>query len=297
MRRRGRALDAFVTRVMDLAPSSVRVFAVAEEMVEVTSSDSREVVSGLLSGAAGFSTGWSDLHDAAERIGCTSSGLRCIAITDPQVVGLPEDRSLEVLFLSDADELAHFESVLGRAALVHQPDIEPVGRLFALADELVLPVLEVQSISQHSAVLRPAGGPRLRTAQGSLLRLYLESESLRDLEVELTIDGKAVSRKVDIERIDPATRLGRSLRRGYYRSLLNDWTADYRRSRDPELKRQIVQVSLREEIPSDLTALHVAAPSSVLARTATPAPLLRLLGLLLTLAGALMLFTIGRWRP
>jgi hypothetical protein len=71
--------------------------------------------------------------------------------------------------------------------------------------------------------------------------------------------------------------------------------ADYRLHRDPELRQQIVDVSLREEIPTQLTALHVASPDRVMARSATPAPLLRTVGLLLLVLGGSLL-ALGRWR-
>ncbi len=84
------------------------------------------------------------------------------------------------------------------------------------------------------------------------------------------------------------------MRLGYFQGRLADWTADYRRSRDPELRRQIVEISLRERIPTDLTALQVASPDRVLARTATPAPLLRRVGGVLLVLGLVALVAIRR---
>ncbi len=130
-----------------------------------------------------------------------------------------------------------------------------------------------------------------------MMRLFLASRSTRDLEVGLTIDGEAFERRVEIEVLDADGRLAHALRRGFFRGRLDDWAADYRRSRDPELKRQIIEVSLREGIPTDLTALQVAAPEPVMPPTATPAPLLRIAGLLLLLLGTAIRATAARWGP
>jgi hypothetical protein len=100
---------------------------------------------------------------------------------------------------------------------------------------------------------------------------------------------------VAVERLDPEDRLGRSLRRSYYRARIDEWTAEYRRGRDPELRQQIIDVSIREGLPSDLTALHVAAPDRVLARTATAGPLLRPIGMLLLAIGAVVLILSRRF--
>ena len=297
MRRRGRAVRALIERVASQSPAPVKVHAVAESVVEVWEGDATETVHRLFSGEAGFATSWDDLVRAAAAIGCERPAVRCIAVTDPQVTRLPLDRELEAIFLADADELAHFDAVLGDDALIHQPGVDPRAALDALADELVLPVLEVRSIRQDGEVLEPVGGPRLRAAEGGMMRLFLASRSTRDLELRLTIDGEAFERRVEIEVLDADGRLAHALRRGFFRGRLDDWAADYRRSRDPELKRQIIEVSLREGIPTDLTALQVAAPQRVMPPTATPAPLLRIAGLLLLLFGTAILAATARWGP
>ncbi len=110
------------------------------------------------------------------------------------------------------------------------------------------------------------------------------------------IDGRPISRHVEVEPLDGSSRAGYAVRRGFYRGRLDDWIADYRRSRDPELRRQIIEVSLRETIPTSLTALHVASPGTVLARAATPARLLRKAGLLLIVIGAAVLTLKERWQ-
>jgi hypothetical protein len=288
MRRRSRALEALLQRIVEQSPATLRVLAVSERLLEVTADTPRSMVERALSGEAGFAASWDDLANAAETVGCAASATRCIAITDPQVLSLDASRDLETLFLADADELAYFATELGRTPRAYQPGVEPRAALHALADELVLPVLAVTGIEQDGGELEPVGAPRQQVALGGLLRLHVASRSSAPLELNMTVDGRELHRTVDIEPLDPLSRVGRSVRRGFYRGQLEDWMAEYRRLRDPELKRQIVEVSVREEIPTPLTALHVAAPDRVLPRTATGAPLSRWLGLgLLVLACAI----------
>jgi len=289
MRRRGRALEQLVDRVLDQATTPVRIVAVAETSRQVGGSEPRSIVRGLLSVDVGFCTRWSDLETAAADLGCASPATRCVVVTDPQIPGLPAERELETLFIADADELVHFVDRVGPAASVYQPDVDPAAALHALADELVLPVLELVSVRQGRDELVAVGAPRTRVAAGGLMRTFYSSRSSQALTIELGVDGRTVEREVPVDALDPEARLGRSLRRGFYRGRLDDWMADYRRSRDPELKRQIVEVSLREEIPTSLTALHVASPDRVLSRTATPAPLLRRVGLALLFLGVAFL--------
>ena len=295
MRRRATALAHLLGRVLDQSTVPVRVVAVADNVREVSNADPSDMVRQLLDGEAGFTTSWSGLERVANAVGCGAPETRCVVVTDPQVDGLVADRGIDTLFLADADELAHFSELVGREAPVFQPGVEPVAELSAFADELVLPVLELRAILQGRDELVPVGSPRRTVAAGGLLRLFVATRSSEPLRLELAIDGRPLVREVTPEALDPSSRLGRAVRRGWYRGQLEDWTADYRRSRDPELRRQIVAVSLRERIPTDLTALQVASPDRVLARTATPAPLLRRVGGLLLALGLMGLFAIRRW--
>lgn len=294
MRRRSRALAQLIDRVLDQATVPVRVLAVTDTIREITAEDGQQLVRGLLSNDAAFGTLWPTVEAAAVRAGCASPDRRCVVVTDPQLPGLPAEPALETLFLADADELAHFAARIGPSARVYQPEVEPVAALFALADELVLPVLELRRIGQGGDDLVPVGAPRLQVAAGGLMRVFVDSRSTEALSLELAIDGRSFQREVAIEPLDPDTRAGRAVRRAFFSGRLDDWMAGYRRTRDPELRRQIVDVSLREGIPTTLTALHVASPESVMARTATPAPLLRRVGLVLVLIGAAAL-TVNRW--
>ncbi len=304
MRRRARALIDLVERILDQAPVPVRIRSVAGTDVDLETDDRRELLTDLLSGGAGFRTEWDDLVAAAAVARCSDPTVRCVTITDPQVDGLTAERSaeLETLFLADADELSYFGSALGADARVYQGDIEPRARLYALADELVLPVLEVVDAEQRGVTFELHGAAHPRGAEGGLLRLFATSRSTEPVELRLAIAGREIERVVEIEHLEPESRQGRAVRRGLYSRLLAAWVGDYRRSRDPDLRQQVIDVSLREGIPTELTALHVAEPAlaapaagGALPRTATPAALARILGWLLTLLGAAALWLSRRW--
>lgn len=296
MRRRGRTLARFVGRVLDQAPAPVRVVAVADTAVDVTGSDRHEILRRLLGGEAGYTTTWEGITAAAASSGCGDPAVRCVAVTDPQVLDLPAERRLDAVFLADADELAYFGNTLGPSAPVYEPDVDAVAEVDALADQLVLPVLELRSIRQGGEELLSTDAGR-RVAQGGMLRVLAASHSAGPLRLSLAVAGHELEREVEVQLLDAAGRLGHAVRRAFYRQQLESWTAEYRRLRDPELKRQIVEVSLREGIPTDLTALQVAAPETVLPRTGTPAPVLRAAGLVLLVLGLLPFLLARREQP
>jgi hypothetical protein len=298
MRRRAAAVRTLVDRVLARARDPVRIIAFGDTALEADITGSPAIGEILAQGNAGHGSSWAVVEAAAEGVGCGGSGLRCVVVTDPQIPGLPAERRLETLFLADADELDHFNDVIGHEAAIHQPGIDPVAGIFGFADELVLPVLELAAVRQGRDELRPAGSRRRRSPLGGLMRLYFHTRTTDPLSLQLRVEGRAVNRRLRLEHIDPAEAEGQSIRRAYFRSHLDDLMADYRRTRDAELRREIVAISLREGIPTDLTSLHVASPTRVLSRTATPAPLLRRLGLMLLLIGtgtAMLIRRVPTW--
>ena len=296
MRRRARALADLVARATaDLArrrpgsPSSLRVVSVGGVAVELDEREPKAILGRLLSGDAGFHSSWQALEAAATDAGC-DRGTRCVVVTDPQVDGLPTPDlrrpDLAVLFLADADELVHFAPVLGEAALTYQPDVEPRARLQAAVDLLLLPVLEVLAVSQPAGDLELDMPLPQRVAEGGALRVFAHGHSTAPITLELAIGDRHFTRDVTIEELASDSRQGKALRRGTYAHQLAAWSADYAKSRDAALRQRIVELSLREGIPTDFTALQVSDPAGELPRTATPAPLLRCLGALLLLVGA-----------
>lgn len=62
-------------------------------------------------------------------------------------------------------------------ALAYQVDAEPTARLLALADELVLPVVEVLGVKHPSGSLEIPGTPSLRVAEGGPAGLFASTRS------------------------------------------------------------------------------------------------------------------------
>jgi hypothetical protein len=299
MRRRAPALDALLRRVEERARVPVRVYLVGEQTVEVTAGDPGELARALRGGYAGFVTGWDDLLAAAAAQGCGRPETRCVAVTDPQVDGLPE-RSADpaaappfaTLFLADAEELAYFGDRLPAEGAVYQPDVEPRAKLRSIADGWTLPALELVAVEQAGGTFELEGMRGLRAAQGALLRLPAVTRSTAPLMVRLRVDGREVRREVELVVHEPEASAGRAVRRALFAARLADWEREHRLSRDPELRARIVALSLREGIPTSLTSLQVA--DGELPSTATPAALLRRIGALLLAAGLLM-WARGRW--
>jgi hypothetical protein len=270
LRRRAAAVGAAVERILTRATIPIRVIEV---------------------GTDAFSVSWDDLVAAAAVEGCESPARRCIALTDPQVQELPtrRDESFEPLFLADSDELVQFSVQLGPKALTWDTGAEARGKLRALVDELVRPVLVVEELEQHGGTAEVLGGQRLRVAAGGYLRVFGFTHSEEPLNLTLNVAGAPRRVTVELAPLVPDDPRAVALRREVFRLRLAEWLADFRRNRDPELRQQIIDLSLREGIPTPVTAFQVSGPD-VLPRGGTAGPVLRLLGLLLLVAAFILGF-------
>jgi len=307
MRRRRAALVELVRRLGEVAPGRLRLVQVGERTAEVTPGDPAALARGLLAADVGLHATWDDLVRAALAAGCAErdgtalrgapeAGPRCLVVTDPQVEGLPPaaERRVETLFLADADELAYFGGQLGQGIASYQPGVEPRAKLFAFADALALPVLELTSLEQPGGTLEPVGARLGAVAEGGMERLFARTRSTAPLAVALAVDGHPLSRELPVEVLDVEGEAGRALRRAFHVTLLADWMAEFRRGADPELRKKIVDTSLREGIPTELTGLQVDDATGALAGTATPGPLLRLLGSTLLGLGLALAWLVRR---
>jgi hypothetical protein len=225
-----------------------------------------------------------------------------VAIADPQLPGLPAEldpaAGIELLLLAEAEELAHFGAALPPAAGVFQPGVEPQAKLHGLADGWVLPVLELRGVEQRGGTLALEGTLPRRVAEGGMLRLFAASHADGPVALELAVDGRPLRRAVELLPLVADGAGGRAVRRGLFAARLDGWVREYRLSRDPELRARIVETSLREEIPTELTSLQVAdaegAWAGRLPATATSGPLLRRAGLALVAAALLLWLAAGR---
>ncbi|MFZ5472060.1 MAG: VIT domain-containing protein [Myxococcota bacterium] len=279
MRKRAGALADLFARVQAQSPVPVRVHAVAERTVSLAQNgNSAQLAHEVLSGAAGHVARWGQLAELVGRLECRSKGVRCIVVTDPLLAGLDQaplvELGLPVVFLADAPEVAWAQERLPAGALIYQPESEPLAKLHAIVDQVVLPVLDVRLASQASGPI-DLGQQRLRVAEGGMLRLFAEAPSLAPVEVDAIVGDRPLRQRLDVRALEPASEEGKALRRGYYAKVLADWMAKWKEANDEKLKREIIELSLREKIPTAFTALQVDAPELSLADIKPGDPLLR----------------------
>lgn len=262
MRRRAGALRDLIERVRDQAAAPVQVHSIGSD-------GSHRLPSDLDPGAmvqqlvgAGFSATADSFARAAERLGCGVAGVRCAAVTDPQLdrLGQLDELGMPIVLLSDPHERAYFMDAVPKEASLFQLDADSAGRLAAIGDELVLPVLGVGALVQDDRRIDIVGDPVMRVAEGGMLRLFALTDTLAPITLTGEVAGEALERRIVPELVDSTTRSGIAVRRGIYRELLASWMSDYRRDPNPALEDQIVTVSLREDIPTALTALQVDDP-------------------------------------
>ncbi len=286
LRRRGAVVGAVVERILSRSTSPVRVIEVGDRIRELEG-DSAEIVAELTRSVGAFGVSWEDLMAAAADQGCELGGRRrCVAVTDPQVMGdsTTRDAPFVPLFLADSDELAHFAAQLGPDALSWNISAEARGKLWALVDEWVRPILVVNGLNQRGGTLELLPGQRSQVASGGYLRLSGFTYSLDPFDLELSVAGVARNVRVEPALLPPDDPRAAAVRRQAYSLRLDEWMATYHRHRDPELKQRIVDLSVREGIPTPVTAFQVSAPD-VLPRTGTAGRLLRVVGLLFLAAG------------
>jgi hypothetical protein len=262
MRRRGEALGALLRRLAGQSPVDVGFTVVAGR----TRSFARGEVEGALGAVAHAdareSVTWGDLAAAARRAGCGQPEVLCVAVTDPQLPGLPDGdvRALPALVLADAHERSYFDRVLPADARVFQLDADPPAKLDQLADELVLPVFELARVRQGGRDVALVGHQATRVPEGSVLRLAFSTPSLDALEIEGTLAGRPFRDKVVPRALAADDAQGPAVRLGFYRQTLATWMEAYDRAPDRTLRERIVAVSVREGIPTALTALQVDDP-------------------------------------
>ena len=291
MRRRGAALREFLDRVSRGATMDIRYHTVAEETAEWTSVE--EAVAAVLAGEVGHRLQGDRLLGEIDRLGC-SAAVRCSVVGDPQMEGVAElhETGVRIVLLSDVHERAYFAGRLPADASLCLPGVDPDARLLALADELVRPVLEIDALVQDGKEIALPGRQPRRVAEGGVVRLYGRVSARSDVEVRGTIDGEPFIKVLPVELLDESAPGASVLRRGVFREVLAGWMDRYRREPDAELKRQIVETSVREGIPTAFTALQVNDPrlaGADLPRTATPSGALLLLGFAALIAAGLLL--------
>jgi len=275
MRRKAGALHTLLGRIVDQSPAPTRIHAITEEAVVLGDLPLDQVVQTLLSGELGHSASWSGFSAVLSRLGC-SAAHRCVVITDPQLQEVSETiDDVAVVYLGDAHELAHFATELDSASMIYRLDGDSNARLASLADEVVLPVMEVHSLEQDGSPIDLLGRGTARVAEGGMLRLFAALDRTSPVTLRGRIGERAFERTVAVAPIDPATNHGHAVRRGVFRELLAGWMRAYRNAPDDALKRRIVDVSVREGVPTAFTALQVDDPKLSLYAIKPGDPVLR----------------------
>jgi NAD(P)-dependent dehydrogenase (short-subunit alcohol dehydrogenase family) len=259
MRRRAEAVQQLLARIKSRAKMPVRVIAVNERGEHYDNVG--RFISDLRSGALAHFVTWKHFEAAIKKLSC-SGRARCIAVTDPQLPGLKNSKSSEIplVLLADAHELAHFESDLPNSALNFQPGVDAKSKLNAIADELVLPVLNIVSITQEGEPLSIVGHQKRRVAEGGMLRIFARASSSTPLEITAAIGDKEIVRVVQPSKVAPSSERGKAIRRGVYVNVLAKMLTNYKELPSDELKKSIIDLGIAEEIPTPFTALQVDDP-------------------------------------
>jgi hypothetical protein len=268
MRRRAASVRTLLERVRRGAKAPVDVHLVGQTEVHFGPEATADaIVEALQGGAAGHTSAWPTFAAAVDRLGCRTSGVRCAVVSDPQLHGLDAagDPPVPILLVADVHEMAHLGEHAPPSAGAYLPGVDAEARLLQLSDELVLPVFTVREVAQDGQPLAFPGRPSLRVAEGGILRLFTRTPSRSPVTLAAEIDGQPRRYEMMPLPLAAEDEQGRAARRGVYRELLAAWLESYRKEADADLKQRIVDVSLREGIPTAFTALQVDDPRLSLA--------------------------------
>ena len=225
--------------------------------------------------AAGHHTTWSEIQAAVEAQHCGPT-VRCLVLTDAQLPGLAqaEGSPAEVVVLADPHEATFFAGTIPPRAAVYQPGVEPLARLRSQVDQAVLPVLQLDQLRVGDVTVQPLGRGPWRVAEGGLLRLHAFAAIHPGdaLQLDGTTNGVPLHRTLTVT---DAGEAGPRLRRASYRDLLAELIRGWKDQPDGDARTRIVDLSLREGIPTAFTSLQVDDPELSLVAIKPGDPILR----------------------
>lgn len=265
-----------------------------------------DIVRALFARKGRHSTSWRDMQRALSDVGCgrvpRARRPRCVVITDAQLPGIEEvdAASAELLVLADTYEREYAADRLPATAAVYIEGADSSARLLALADELVLPVLEVTRIRLGGRTVEALNPRRLRVAEGGVLRLNTRIAGAvpkrgAQLRADGNIDGRAVELLGKVEHAASDGAGGRQIRRAVYLEQLKKSLLEHGKTGDGALKDRIIALSIRENIPTPFTARHVSDPRLSLYALKPGDPLLTV-GEEAGLVGAVAFYPFGEVR-
>ena len=227
---------------------------------------------------AGHRTTWTELKAAVAAEGCGPT-VRCVVLTDAQLPDLAqaEGSPAELLVLADPQEATFFASNLPPRAAVYQPGVEALARLRSQVDEAVLPVLDITELRLNRTSVLPLGHGPWRVAEGGLLRLhaFVDAKPGDTLELYGSLGGQPITRSLVLGEAGEGGEGGLRLRRAAYRDLLAELLRGWKDQPDETAQQRIVELSLREGIPTAFTSLQVDDPELSLASIKPGDPVLR----------------------
>lgn len=262
MRRKADAAAELVRRMG--VHTKVDAYLFAEQ---VRTADARGLKALIQSGAVGHVASWSALETKRETI-CRKR--ECILVSDPSFEGLKTAAQAEmsVVLLADAHEMSFFEEQIPNGAHDYRIDVPSPAALRAVADSLVLPALSIVELTKETPLLVLTTAKR-QVVEGSVLRLLASTQQLGPVVMKGQIKDVSVEKTFSIEQLAVKSKTGRRIRRAYFQNYLAKEMEKYRASPTAERRAAIIALSVREDVPTDLTALQVSAPRPAGARVAT----------------------------
>lgn len=231
-----------------------------------------ELLKSIEGGALGHSLDPFLLRAGLRAQGCEGGG-RCLVLSDgPGVSEGMGGTEVRALVLAEAEEAAHYVDRLPGGTEVHRVDGDSGSKLDARVDRMVRPILRVISVRSLAGHPVELLDPVRDVAAGGVLRVSARVAQISPLEVWLEAAGGERLLTVPAEPAAPLA--GPIVRRSVYRSELARMMRRYRRALKDEatprvdleaLRAEIVALSLREDIPTALTARQVDDPELSLA--------------------------------
>jgi|GEM_PF-2266413 len=219
--------------------------------------------------AAGHHLDDKHLKRAVRRRGCQRANTRCVVVTDGALRDLPgwmKGETRTVVLTSSEALRAHPQNVQEHPFVV-RTDVAPRQALQQLGLALFEAPLHLTTVEAHGRTLKPLlKATPLLYAHRALLHFDV-GRKVRKLRLHGRQAGKDVVHVVDIHDVqgDDETQV----RQRFYRAKLQQMVQRFERAPSEAQRKAIVALSVREGVPTKLTALHASAPSDRRGETVT----------------------------
>ncbi|MEE2903791.1 MAG: VIT domain-containing protein [Myxococcota bacterium] len=264
MRRRYKTVRDVLKHFQRFKDTSIKVHLIGRESEQLDS------VSSVISSES-FSSqlpelNWASFRTHLKELACTKASVQCLVITDPQTGGIEKSSESEipVLILADSHELEWAGKSIQPSHLVFSYETGQVSSLLRNIDELVRPSFQISSVAQGMQTLDPVGFQSRVLTAGSMNKLLLTGDGNEEIAVQFRHDDKVVTRKVELFEQDVFSKNATRIRKAYFRHKINRWMHDFKQTQNPDLKTRIIEIGVREQIPTVFTSMQVEAPTTSL---------------------------------